>query len=67
MTLTLPRWAFFILSWGATVTLQLNFTKVAISLIVGATILSYVWKVRYLNRYTTLKEPPLVKDEGFDL
>nr|CRX79253.1 hypothetical protein ls5931a1_00061 [Leucosporidium scottii] len=67
VTLTLPRWAFFVLSWGATVTLQLNFTKVAISLALGATVLSYVWKVRYLNRYTTLKEPPLTKDEGFDL
>ncbi|KAM0789045.1 hypothetical protein ACM66B_003110 [Microbotryomycetes sp. NB124-2] len=67
VTLTLPRWAFFILSWGATVTLQLNFTKVAVTLFLATTILSYAWKVKYLNRYTTLREPPLLKDEGFDL
>ncbi|KAK4055464.1 phosphatidylcholine and lysophosphatidylcholine phospholipase [Microbotryomycetes sp. JL201] len=67
VTLTLPRWAFIVLSWGATVTLQLNFTKVAITLFIATTILSYAWKVKYLNRYTTLKEPPLLKDEGFDL
>ncbi|KAK4057788.1 phosphatidylcholine and lysophosphatidylcholine phospholipase [Microbotryomycetes sp. JL221] len=67
VTMTLPRWAFIILSWGATVTLQLNFTKVAVTLFIATTILSYAWKVKYLNRYTTLKEPPLLKDEGFDL
>ena len=65
--MTLPRWAFLVLSWGATVTLQLNFTKVAIFLFFATTVLSYAWKVKYLNRYTTLKEPPLSKDEGFDL
>lgn len=49
-TLTLPRVAYSVLSWGAVFTLQLNFTKVAITVGLGATILSYVWKVRYLNR-----------------
>ncbi len=49
-TLTLPRTAYSVLSWGAVFTLQLNFTKVAITIGIGATILSYVWKVRYLNR-----------------
>ena len=49
-TLTLPRVAYSVLSWGAVFTLQLNFTKVAITIGIGATILSYVWKVRYLNR-----------------
>jgi lysophospholipid hydrolase len=67
MTMTVPRWAFLIVSWGATITLQLSFTKVALTMALGATILSYAWKVKYLNRYTTLKEEPLKKDEGFDL
>ncbi|KDE07905.1 hypothetical protein MVLG_01815 [Microbotryum lychnidis-dioicae p1A1 Lamole] len=67
VTLTLPRWAFLILHWGATITLRFNFMSVVITLFIGATILSYVWKVRYLNRYTTLKVAPLEKDEGFDL
>jgi len=49
-TLTLPRVAYSVLSWGAVFTLQLNFTKVAITVGLGATVLSYVWKVRYLNR-----------------
>lgn len=66
-TLTIPRYAYAILSWGATFTLRLDFTKVAVTLLVGGTALSYFWKVRYLNRYTSLKEPPLTKDEGFDL
>lgn len=55
-TLTLPRVVYDILSWGATLTLTLNFTKVATTLILGGTVLSYIWKVRYLNRYTSLKE-----------
>ncbi|SCZ99364.1 BZ3500_MvSof-1268-A1-R1_Chr7-2g09501 [Microbotryum saponariae] len=67
VTLTLPRWAFLVLHWGATITLRFNFMSVIITLFIGATILSYVWKVRYLNRYTTLKVAPLEKDEGFDL
>lgn len=67
VTLTLPRVVYSVLSWGATFTLRLNFTKVAVTLFLGGSALSYVWKVRYLNRYTELKEPPLVKDEGFDL
>lgn len=90
-TLTLPRIVYSILHWGATFTLQLNFPRLFVSLVIGGTILSYIWKVRYLNRcvreqeqrgsegqgvtltrrhrrrYTTLKDPPLVKDEGFDL
>jgi lysophospholipid hydrolase len=55
-TLTLPRIAFNVLSWGATFTLTLNFTKVLVTVLLGGTVLSYIWKVRYLNRYTSLKE-----------
>lgn len=67
LTFSLPRFVYAVLSWGATFTLRLNFAKVAISLLIGTTILSYAWKVRYLNRYTFLKEQPLKKDEGLDL
>ncbi|KAM0746509.1 patatin-domain-containing protein [Meredithblackwellia eburnea MCA 4105] len=66
-TLSLPRYLYSVLYWGTTFTLQLNFTRLFVLLIIGGTILSYIWKVRYLNRYTTLKEAPLTPDEGFDL
>lgn len=67
VTLTTPRLVYSILSWGVVFSLRLDVTKVAALLLVGGTILSYVYKVRFLNRYTTLKEIPLEKDEGFDL
>lgn len=67
VSIKLPIILYSVLSWGATVTLKLNFTKVAIGVGVVGTVLSWVWKVRYLNRYTKLREVPLVKDEGFDL
>lgn len=66
-TLTTPRIVYSILSWSVLFSLRLDITKVVALILVGATILSYIWKVRFLNRYTTLKEIPLVKDEGFDL
>lgn len=49
-TLTVPRFAFSVLHWGATFTLQLNFPRLFVTLVIGGTILSYIWKVRYLNR-----------------
>ena len=64
-TLDLPLIVYAILSWN--LSLRLDFKKVASLLVIGGTVLSYVYKVRFLNRYTTLKEIPLVKDEGFDL
>ena len=64
-TLDLPLIVYAILSWN--LSLRLDFTKMFTLLVIGGTVLSYVYKVRFLNRYTTLKEIPLVKDEGFDL
>lgn len=48
-------------------TMSLNFTAIATLTIILITTLSYFWKVRYLNRYSTLKEAALPVDEGFDL
>lgn len=67
VTLTTPRLVYSILSWSVLFSLRLDITKVVALVLVGTTILSYIYKVRFLNRYTTLKEIPLVKDEGFDL
>lgn len=64
-TLTLPRYAYNILSWN--LSLRIDFTKAASIILVTSTILSYAYKVKFLNRYTQLKETPLVLDEGFDL
>ena len=50
VTLTLPRIAFSILHWGATFTLKLDFPRLFVTLVIGGTTLSYIWKVRYLNR-----------------
>ncbi|GAA6058867.1 hypothetical protein JCM10212_002811 [Sporobolomyces blumeae] len=70
VTLKIPYYTFQTLHWGATLTFQLNTFKVAVFLFVLSSIASYAWKVKYLNRYTELRELPGGKigtSEGFDL
>ncbi|CEQ42560.1 SPOSA6832_04388 [Sporobolomyces salmonicolor] len=70
LTLRVPYYTFTILHWGATLTFRLDTFKIAVFLVVLSTVLSYVWKVRYLNRYTELRDLPggkIDRGEGFDL
>ncbi|GAA6035727.1 hypothetical protein JCM8097_005671 [Rhodosporidiobolus ruineniae] len=71
LTLTLPTRLFSLLHFSAALTFRLTFLKIALFLLVVSTALSYVWKVRYLNRYTELRDLPggnrIKGDEGFDL
>lgn len=48
-------------------TLQLNFWSFVIIFIASAVALNYFIRFRYLNVYTTLKEPPLVKSDAKEL
>ncbi|GAA5859717.1 hypothetical protein JCM8547_006997 [Rhodosporidiobolus lusitaniae] len=71
LTLTLPTSLFSLLHYSASLTFHLTFLKLLGFFLVLSTALSYVWKVRYLNRYTELRDLPggsrIKGDEGFDL
>lgn len=71
VTLSLPSLAFSALHYSASLTFHLTFIKIVGFLILVTTIASYVWKVRYLNRYTELRDLPggnrIKGDVGFDL
>ncbi|BGP47447.1 phosphatidylcholine and lysophosphatidylcholine phospholipase [Rhodotorula kratochvilovae] len=71
VTLTVPSSLFALLHYSASLTFQLTFVKILAFVAFIATIASYVWKVRYLNRYTELRDLPggsrIKGDEGFDL
>ena len=47
--------------------LQLNFWSFAIMFVLFAIALNYWIRFRYLNKYTQLKEPPLVKADAQEL
>ncbi|KWU47420.1 patatin-domain-containing protein, partial [Rhodotorula sp. JG-1b] len=70
-TLSLPSLAFSALHYSASLTFHLTFLKIVAFLLIVTTIASYVWKVRYLNRYTELRDLPggnrIKGDVGFDL
>ncbi|GAA5986855.1 hypothetical protein JCM10908_000923 [Rhodotorula pacifica] len=71
VTLSLPSLAFSALHYSASLTFHLTFLKIVAFLLIVTTIASYVWKVRYLNRYTELRDLPggnrIKGDVGFDL
>ncbi|GAA5909018.1 hypothetical protein JCM6882_004969 [Rhodosporidiobolus microsporus] len=71
VTLALPAHLFNLLHFSASLTFRLTFLKVAGFVLIVSAGLSYVWKVRYLNRYTELRDLPggnrIKGDEGFDL
>ncbi|GAA5861134.1 hypothetical protein JCM3774_002201 [Rhodotorula dairenensis] len=71
VTLSLPTLAFSALHYSASLTFHLTFLKIVAFLLIVTTIASYVWKVRYLNRYTELRDLPggnrIKGDVGFDL
>lgn len=49
-TLTLPRVLYSVLHWSFAFSLKLDFAKVALLSLFLSSVLSYVYKVRYLNR-----------------
>ncbi|GAA5904627.1 uncharacterized protein JCM6883_003846 [Sporobolomyces salmoneus] len=70
ITLRIPYYTFATLSWATTLTFRLTTFKIAIFLFVLSSAASWAWKVKYLNRYTELRELPGGKigvSEGFDL
>ncbi|KAG2155690.1 hypothetical protein DEU56DRAFT_768678 [Suillus clintonianus] len=60
-TITIPRLIYFALSYSMTLTL--NFWSFAIMFSASAVALNYWIRLRYLNTYSSLKEPPLVKPD----
>ncbi|KAG1773999.1 hypothetical protein EV702DRAFT_1127656 [Suillus placidus] len=60
-TITIPRFIYFALSYSMTLTL--NFWSFAIIFSASAVALNYWIRLRYLNTYSSLKEPPLVKPD----
>ncbi|KAJ6541870.1 hypothetical protein B0H19DRAFT_1175019 [Mycena capillaripes] len=64
-TITIPTYIYAILSYSMTLTL--NFWSFAIIGVLSAVALNYWIRFRYLNDYTQLKEPPLVKPDANEL
>lgn len=83
VTITVPTLIYSILSYSMTLTvrpfrlsrqyplitllLQLNFWSFAIMFVLFAIALNYWIRFRYLNTYTKLKEPPLLKADAQEL
>ncbi|KAJ3789981.1 hypothetical protein GGU10DRAFT_283246 [Lentinula aff. detonsa] len=65
VTITIPTMIYFILSYSMTLTL--NFWSFALIFTLFAIVLNYWIRFRYLNDYTQLKEPPLVKPDANEL
>ncbi|KAI0049281.1 patatin-domain-containing protein [Auriscalpium vulgare] len=64
-TITIPRMIYSILSYSLTLTL--NFWSFAVIFVLSAIALNYWIRFRYLNIYTHLKEPPLMKPDAQEL
>ncbi|KAK2461472.1 hypothetical protein APHAL10511_005935 [Amanita phalloides] len=64
-TITIPRYIYALLSYS--ITLTLNFSNFVVIFILSAITLNYWIRFRYLNDYTQLKEPPLVKADANEL
>ncbi|RPD57124.1 patatin-domain-containing protein [Lentinus tigrinus ALCF2SS1-6] len=64
-TITVPRFIYAVLSYSMTLTL--NFWSFALLFLAFAVGLNYWIRFRYLNKYTQLKEPPLVKADAQEL
>ncbi|KAG9313970.1 hypothetical protein JVU11DRAFT_4745 [Chiua virens] len=61
VTISVPRLIYFVLSYSLTLTL--NFWSIAFLFAASAVALNYWIRLRYLNTYSQLKEPPLVKPD----
>ncbi|KAF8841901.1 patatin-domain-containing protein [Paxillus ammoniavirescens] len=60
-TITIPRFIYFVLSYSMTLTL--NFWSFAFLFLASAVALNLWIRFRYLNTYSQLREPPLVKPD----
>ncbi|KAJ3872041.1 hypothetical protein F5051DRAFT_422326, partial [Lentinula edodes] len=65
VTITIPTMIYFVLSYSMTLTL--NFWSFALIFTLCAVVLNYWIRFRYLNDYTQLKEPPLIKPDANEL
>ncbi|TBU49283.1 patatin-domain-containing protein [Dichomitus squalens] len=64
-TISVPRFIYSVLSYSMTLTL--NFWSFALLFLACAVALNYWIRFRYLNKYTQLKEPPLIKADAQEL
>ncbi|KAH9849264.1 patatin-domain-containing protein [Lenzites betulinus] len=64
-TISVPRFIYAVLSYSMTLTL--NFWSFALLFAAAAVALNYWIRFRYLNKYTQLKEPPLLKADAQEL
>ncbi|KAF5392468.1 hypothetical protein D9757_002292 [Collybiopsis confluens] len=65
VTITVPTFIYFVLSYSLTLTL--NFWSFVIIFTLFAIAVNYWIRYRYLNDYTQLREPPLVKPDANEL
>ncbi|KAF8624239.1 hypothetical protein AX15_005999 [Amanita polypyramis BW_CC] len=65
VTITIPRYIYAILSYS--ITLTLDFWNFVVIFILSIVVLNYWIRFRYLNDYTQLKEPPLIKPDATEL
>ncbi|KAI0673740.1 patatin-domain-containing protein [Trametes maxima] len=64
-TISIPKFIYAVLSYSMTLTL--NFWSFALLFAAFCVALNYWIRFRYLNKYTQLKEPPLVKADAQEL
>ncbi|OBZ78912.1 Lysophospholipase NTE1 [Grifola frondosa] len=64
-TISVPKLIYAVLSYSMTLTL--NIWSFALMFALSAVALNYWIRYRYLNKYTQLKEPPLVKADAQEL
>ncbi|KAJ3552052.1 hypothetical protein NM688_g4361 [Phlebia brevispora] len=64
-TISVPKFIYAVLSYSMTLTL--NFWSFAVMFGMSLVVLNYFIRFRYLNKYTQLKEPPLVKADAQEL
>jgi len=67
VTYHVPRWALAILSWGGVISLEFNAVKLFLLFVAFSIAINWTIKVRYLNKYSKLRETPLRTDEKLDL
>jgi hypothetical protein len=67
MTLTVSKILCLEIYCSLSFVLQLNFWSFAIIFVLSAVALNYWIRFRYLNDYTQLKEPPLLKPDANEL
>ncbi|KZV84312.1 patatin-domain-containing protein [Exidia glandulosa HHB12029] len=65
VTISIPRFIIYVLSYSLTLTL--NFWTLAVLFVISGAALAVFIRIRYLGRYSNLREPPLTKPGAEEL